>query len=62
MKNENKILGDHLKLYFYYINKEKLAVMYRELIFTGIKTERWKAAEVSKIAYLGIEAGRKDYL
>ena len=27
--------------------------MYLELIFTGIKTERWKVAEVSKIAYLG---------
>ena len=41
MKNKNKIVGDHLKLYFYYINKEqKLVVMYLELIFTGIKTER----------------------
>ena len=40
-KNEDKIVGDHLKLYFYYINKEqKLVVMYLELIFTGIKTER----------------------
>ena len=27
--------------------------MYLELIFTGMKTERWKVAEVSKIAYLG---------
>ena len=27
--------------------------MYLELIFTGIKTERWKVAEVSKIAYVG---------
>ena len=41
IKNEDKIVGDHLKLYFYYINKEqKLVVMYLELIFTGIKTER----------------------
>ena len=63
IKNEDKIVGDHLKLYFYYINKEqKLVVMYLELIFTGIKTERWKVAEVPKIAYLGIEAGRKDCL
>ena len=27
--------------------------MYLELIFTGIKTERWNVAEVSKIAYVG---------
>ena len=27
--------------------------MYLELIFTEIKTEKWKVAEVSKIAYLG---------
>ena len=41
IKNKNKIVDDHLKLYFYYINKEqKLVVMYLELIFTGIKTER----------------------
>ena len=40
-KNEDKIVGNHLKLYFYYINKEqKLVVMYLELIFTGVKTER----------------------
>ena len=39
--NEDKIVVDHLKLYFYYINKEqKVVVMYLELIFTGIKTER----------------------
>ena len=64
IKNEGKqIVGDHLKLYFYYINKEqKLVVMYLEVKFTGIKTERWKVAEVSKIAYLGIVAGRKDCL
>ena len=30
--------------------------MYLELIFTGIKTDRWKG----KIAYPGIEASRKD--
>ena len=40
-KNEDKIAGDHLKLNFYYINKkQKLVVMYLELIFTGIKSER----------------------
>ena len=40
--NEDKIVVDHLKLYFYYINKEqKVVVMYLELIFTGIKTETW---------------------
>ena len=40
IKNEDKIAGDHQKLYFYYINEEqKLVVMYLELIFTGIKTE-----------------------
>ena len=39
--NEDKIVGDHLKLYFYYINKkQKLVVMYLEIIFTGIKPER----------------------
>ena len=39
--NEDKIVGHYLKLYFYNINKEqKLVVMYLELIFTGIKTER----------------------
>ena len=32
--------------------------MYVELIFIGIKTERSKVAEVSKIVCLGIEAGR----
>ena len=54
IKNEEKIVGDHLKLYFYYIKKEpNLIVMYLELIFTGIKTERWNVEEVSKIAYLG---------
>ena len=51
---EDKIVGDHLKLYFYYIKQEQNSVvMYLELIFTGIKTERWKVAEVSKIAHLG---------
>ena len=41
MKNETKIIGDYLKLY--YINKEqKLVVMYPELIFTTIKTESEK--------------------
>ena len=61
--NEDKIVGDHLKLYFYYINKkQKLVVMYLEIIFTGIKPERWKVAEVPEIAYLGIEASSKDCL
>ena len=47
MKNEDKIVGNHLKLYFYYIKKEQnLVVMYLELISVGIKTERWKVAEV----------------
>ena len=42
IKNKDKIVGSHLKLYFYYINKEqKLVVIYLGLIFTGIKTERW---------------------
>ena len=60
---DKQSVGDHLKLPFYYINKEqKLVVMYLEVIFTGIKTERWKVAEVSKFAYLGIAAGRKDCL
>ena len=42
IKNQDKqSVGDHLKLPFYYINKEqKLVVMYLEVIFTGIKTER----------------------
>ena len=42
IKKEDKIVVDHLKLYFYNINKEqqKLVVMYLELIFTEIKTER----------------------
>ena len=29
--------------------------MYPELIFTGIKTERWKVAEIPKIAYRGLK-------
>ena len=54
IKNEDEIVGDHLKLYFCYIKKEQnLVVTYVELIFTGIKTERWKVAEVSKNSYLG---------
>ena len=40
-KNEDKIVVHHLKLYFYFINKkQKLVVMYLEVIFTGVKTER----------------------
>ena len=59
--------------YCYYINKEqKLVVMYQELIFTGIKVESWKVAEVRlssqglkqirKIVYPGIENSQKDRL
>ena len=59
--------------YCYYINKEqKLVVMYQELIFTGIKVESWKVAEVRlssqglkqirKIVYPGIENSQKDCL
>ena len=63
LKNKDKIVDDHLKLYFYSINKDqKLAVMYLELIFTGIKTERCRGTEVPKIAYLEIAVGRKDFL
>ena len=55
IKNEDKIVGGHLKLYIYYINKEqKLVLIYLELIFTGIKTERWKAAEV-RLSLLGLK-------
>ena len=55
IKNEDKIVGGLLKLNFYYITKkQKMVVMYLEVIFTGIKTERWKAT--------GIKACRKDYL
>ena len=63
IKNKGKIVGNHLKLYYYHKNKEqKLVIMYLELFFNGIKSKSWKVAEVSKIAYLGIEAGRKDCL
>ena len=52
IKNKDKV--DHL--HFYYINKEqKLVVMHLKLIFTGIKTERGKVAEVPKIAYLWLK-------
>ena len=62
IKNENKIVGDLLRLYFYCINNDQeLVVMYLELIFTRIKTKRLKVAELSKIAYLQIE-GTKDRL
>ena len=40
IKNQENIVGSHLKLDCYYINKEqKLVVMYLELIFIGIKDE-----------------------
>ena len=57
IKNEEKIVGDHLKLYFCYIKKERdLVVMHLErnlvVIFTGIKTERWEVVEVYQISYL----------
>ena len=66
IENKEDILGNYLKLYCYYINKKrKLVVMYLELIFTGIKAESWKVAEVrlssqglkqiKKIVYPGIE-------
>ena len=60
IKNHDKITCDHLKLYFYYINKEqKLLVMYLQLIFTGIRIKKWKVAEVPEIVYVGMEVGRK---
>ena len=70
MKNGDKIIGGRLKLY---INKkQKLVVIYLELIFTGIKTERWEAAEVrlsklglkqvGKIVCVGIKTSKKDDL
>ena len=73
MENKEDILGDYLKLYCYYINKEqKLVVMYLELIFTGIKAESWKVAgvrlssqglkQIRKIVYPGIETSKKDCL
>ena len=43
MENKEDILGDYLKLYCYYINKEqKLVVINLELICTGIKAESSK--------------------
>ena len=73
MENKEDILGDYLKLYCYYINKEhKLVVMYLELILIGIKAESWRVAEVRlsrqrlkqvrNIIYPGIETSKKDYL
>ena len=73
IENKEDILADYLKLYCYYINKEqKLVVMYLELIFTGIKAESWKVAEVRlssqglkqirKIVYPRIETSKKDCL
>ena len=70
IENKEDILADYLKLYCYYINKEqKLVVMYLELIFTGIKAESWKVAEVRlssqaerKIVYPGIETSQSGKL
>ena len=73
IENKVDIFGNYLKLYYYYINKEqKLVVMYLELIFTGIKAESWKVAEVRlssqglkqirKIVYPRIETSKKDCL
>ena len=73
IENKEDILGNYLRLYCYNINKEqKLVVMYLELIFTGIKAESWKVAEVRlssqglkeirKIVYPGIEMSKKDCL
>ena len=71
IKNKDKVAGGHVKLYIYYINKEqKLVVMYLEIMLTGIKTEKWKAAElrlsilglkqVGKIVCVGIKTSKKD--
>ena len=73
IENKEDILGNYLKLYCYNINKEQnLVVMYLELIFTGIKAESWKVAEVRlssqglkeirKIVYPGTETSKKDCL
>ena len=73
IENKEDILSNYLKLYCYYINKEqKLVVIYLELIFTGIKAESWKVAEVRlsskglkqirKIVYPGIETIEKECL
>ena len=73
IENKEDILGNYLKLYCYNINKEQnLVVMYLELIFTGIKAESWKVAEVRlssqglkeirKTVYPGTETSKKDCL
>ena len=73
IENKEDIFEDYLKLYCYYINKgQKLVVIYLELIFTGIKAESWKVAEVGlssqglkqirKIVHPGIETSKKDCL
>ena len=73
IENKEDLLDYYLKLYSYYINNEqKLEVMYLELIFTGIKAESWKVAEVRlstqglkqirKIVYPRIETSKKDCL
>ena len=73
IENKEDLLDYYLKLYSYYINNEqRLVVMYLELIFTGIKAESWKVAEVRlstqglkqirKIVYPRIETSKKDCL
>ena len=73
IKNKNKTVDDHLKLYFYYINiEQKLVIMYQEIIFTRIKTEKCKVTEVklltlglkqvAKIAFVEIKSSKKGGL
>ena len=60
MKNENKIVGDDLKLYFYHINREqRLVVIYLELLFTGIKLNDEKLQEYQRLSILGLKEVEK---
>ena len=59
-ENENKIVCDHLNLYFYHINKEKrLVVIYLELLFTGIKLNDEKLHEYLRLYILGLKEVEK---
>ena len=59
-ENENKIVCDHLNLYFYHINKEKrLVVIYLELLFTGIKLNDEKLHEYLRSYILGLKEVEK---
>ena len=72
IENKNQIgCDDYLKLYACYIRKEqKLVVMYMVLIFTRIKIDRFKVAEVGlpilelkqirKILCVVINTSKKD--